>query len=71
MTNVEKLRRFKGYTQSDMANFLNISLQWYWKKEKGFVEFKDNEKVLLLDLFRDDFPEITIDKIFYPESIKS
>lgn len=71
MHNVAKLRRFKGLSQTDIANVLDISLQWYWKKEKGLTEFTDSEKVKLLELFREDFPDLTIDKIFYPQSIKS
>jgi len=68
---VAKLRRFKGWTQTDMANILGISLQGYWKKENGITKFSDSEKVKLLEVFREDFPDLTIDKIFYPESIKS
>ena len=71
MEQVAKLRRFKGYTQTDMATILGISLQGYWKKENGITKFSDSEKVKLLEVFREDFPDLTIGKIFYPESIKS
>lgn len=69
MSNVAKLRRFKGLTQSDMADILSISSQWYWKKEKGFTDFNNSEMIVLRDLFREDFPDISIDDIFFNEKV--
>lgn len=69
MSNVAKLRRFKGLTQSDMADILSISSQWYWKKEKGITDFNNSEMIVLRDLFREDFPDISIDDIFFNEKV--
>lgn len=65
MSQVAKLRRFKGLTQTEVANILGISLQWYWQKEKGLKNFNDEEKVRLINLFKDDFPNVTIEELFF------
>lgn len=69
MSNVARLRRFKGLTQSEAAEILGISLQAYFRKEKGYVNFTDQEKVTLKQLFSEDFPEITIDSIFFSKKV--
>lgn len=67
MSLVAKIRRYRGYTQSDMASFLNISLQSYYRKEHGKTPFNDKEKVIIKNLFSEDFPNLTIDNIFFDE----
>lgn len=41
MNKVSNYRRFLNYTQSDMSELLDISLQAYWKKENGKTAFSD------------------------------
>lgn len=65
MNEVAKLRRYKGLTQTDLAKKLGISLQSLYRKEKGLTPFSDNEKILLKELFSEDFPAISIDEIFF------
>lgn len=61
---VAKYRKYLGYTQSDMANIFNISLQAYSRKERGINAFNDEEKMIIKDLLLEHFPGITIDEIF-------
>ena len=65
MNSVSNYRRFKGLTQSDVAKLLGISLQSYSRKELEKVPFNDKEKIFILNLFKDDFPDLTIDKLFF------
>lgn len=65
VNSVSNYRRFKGLTQSDVAKLLGISLQSYSRKELEKVPFNDKEKIFILNLFKDDFPDLTIDKLFF------
>ncbi|MCW6676770.1 hypothetical protein NHG35_04700 [Aerococcaceae bacterium NML180378] len=66
---IAKLRRYKGLTQAEMGKFLGISLQSYYKKEKGVTPFSDKEKIMLKELFSKDFPHLTIDEIFFSDVV--
>ncbi|MGF3073534.1 helix-turn-helix transcriptional regulator [Facklamia sp. P13069] len=61
-------RNILGLTQTDLAKKLDISLQSYWKKEKGIVNFTDKEKLILRDFLKTYYPGITIDEIFFKEN---
>lgn len=65
MSEVAKLRKYKGLTQTDVAKIFGISLTAYSRKERGLTPFNDKEKVVLKNLFSEDFPNITIDEIFF------
>lgn len=67
--NISRYRNFLGFTQQEMANFLEISKQSYWNKENGRTAFSDKEKVKVKNLLIDYFPEITIDDIFFDEKV--
>lgn len=69
MSEVAKLRRYKGLTQTDVSKILGVSLQSYYRKEKGKTPFTDNEKVMLKELFIEDFPEISIDTLFFNSKV--
>lgn len=58
-----------GLTQSDVAKFLGISLQAYYRKENGKTPFSDVEKVKLKDIFSEEFPGITIDSLFFNSKV--
>ncbi|MGT2742991.1 transcriptional regulator [Streptococcus plurextorum] len=66
-----KYRRVKGYrhmlnlSQGEIALKLKISKQSYHNKEIGKIEFNDNEKQAIKDLLQSEFPNITIDDIFF------
>lgn len=66
MTKVSRYRKFIGFTQMQMADFLGVSVQSYRNKEKGFTAFKDIEKIKIKSKIREEgFKEITIDEIFF------
>jgi putative transcriptional regulator len=65
MNKIVGYRNMMMMTQTDMAKYLGISLQSYWKKEKGKSSFSDNEKRLIKQLLSPHFPGITIDEIFF------
>ena len=44
---LEFARRRKNLTRKDMANLIGKSLNTYGKKERGDVEFTDEEKVIV------------------------
>ena len=69
MTRVKQMRSYMGMTQSDLANVLDISLQSYWKKEKGITPFTDDEKVILKKIFNKSFPSAIIDDIFFNQKV--
>lgn len=69
MNKVSKYRKFKGYTQSDIAEMLEISLQSYSRKELDKVPFTDEEKIFVWNLFIDEFPNLTIDELFFNHKV--
>ncbi|MDT2864286.1 helix-turn-helix transcriptional regulator [Vagococcus carniphilus] len=69
MNLVVKMRRFAGLTQTDVAKILKVSLQTYYKKENGKTPFNDDEKIILKELFSKDFPEVTIDELFFNQKV--
>lgn len=65
MNKVVGYRNMLSMTQTDMANYLGISLQAYWNKEHGKTPFSDQEKVMIKKILLPIFPDITIDAIFF------
>lgn len=70
MNNLSHFRKGNGYTQSDIAKFFGISLQAYYRKEKGYTPFTDKEKVIFMNLVKPMFPDVTIDSLFFAENAK-
>lgn len=58
-------RNMMGMSQTDMGEYLGISKQAYWCKEKGKVKFNDTEKLKIKELLQGHLPDITIDQIFF------
>lgn len=71
MNQVRAMRKYMNLTQTDLSEILNISLQTYWKKEKGIVPFNDDEKQILKNIFTKSFPNATIDSIFFNENVSN
>ena len=69
MSEVARLRRYTGKTQKEMAEMFGISLQAYSRKERGLTPYSDTEKIMLKEFFSKDFPGITIDHIFFSQSV--
>lgn len=64
------MRKAIGYTQKDMAKVFGISVQAYYRKEKGYTPFTDQEKVIFKDLVKTMFPLATVGSIFFAEDAK-
>ena len=68
---INNLDKIKGYrkmlrlTQSDMAELLGISLSAYNKREQGYIEFSDSEKIIVRDLITKHFPSENIESLFF------
>lgn len=68
--NVFKINKVKAFrealnkSQYEMANLLNISQGTYYKKERQ-RKFSDNEKIILTNFFKENFPNETLESIFF------
>ena len=68
--NVFKINKVKAFrealnkSQYEMANLLNISQGTYCKKERQ-RNFSDNEKIILTNFFKENFPNETLESIFF------
>jgi transcriptional regulator with XRE-family HTH domain len=51
MENLKKIRKLYGYTQSDIAKLLNISMHTYSKYELGKINISPDTIVFLANLF--------------------
>lgn len=61
---VKALREALNKSQFEMARYLNISQGTYCKKERK-RKFSDTEKVILADYFKENFPDETLESIFF------
>lgn len=68
--NIFKINKVKAFrealnkSQYEMANLLNISQGTYCKKERQ-RKFSDNEKIILTNFFKENFPNETLESIFF------
>ena len=61
---VKAFREALNKNQSEMANLLKISQGTYCKKERQ-QKFLDTEKITLTNFFKKNFPEETLESIFF------
>lgn len=66
MTEVEKLRRYNGLTQEDMAKLIGVTLRTYINKEQGVTQFKMQEMFIISRVFNK-----SLDEIFLPNNFTS
>lgn len=59
------LRKSINKTQADIAELLDINQATFSKKEKGLSEFKKTEMEKLTCFFRQYYPSITLEEIFF------
>lgn len=67
---ISRYRKAIGYTQQDMAEKFGISTQAYYRKEKGYTPFNDQEKIVLREMFREINPAVTLEELFFQENTK-
>lgn len=61
---VKAFREALNTNQYEMAKLLNISQGTYCKKERQ-RKFSDTEKIILTNFFKKNFPEETLESIFF------
>ncbi len=59
------LRKSINKTQADIAKLLDINQATFSKKEKGVSEFKKTEMEKIASLFKQYYPSITLEEIFF------
>ncbi|WP_156418757.1 helix-turn-helix transcriptional regulator [Lentibacillus amyloliquefaciens] len=52
------IRRYFNYSQTRMANLLNIDVRTYINKENGVTQFKMNEMFIISKMFKKPIEEI-------------
>jgi ps3 protein 14-like transcriptional regulator len=68
---ISKLDKITGYrrmlklTQKDMANLLGISLSAYNKRENGYIDFSDKQKIIIRDIITRYFPNENMESLFF------
>ena len=62
---IKGYRYMLGLSQEEMAFKLGMSKKTYIKRERGVMQFKDDEKLKFKKLLVDIFPNITIEQIFF------
>lgn len=61
---VQMYRKAIKQTQKNFADFLNLSLDGYSKKERGISQFNEREIKELLGLFKSYDNTLTVEDIF-------
>ena len=61
---VKAFREALNKSQSEMAILLNISQGTYCKKERR-RKFSDKEKIILTNYFKENFPNESLESIFF------
>jgi len=62
---VRGYRKMMNLSQKDLAEMLGISIQSYSNREKGVTAFRDEEKKIMKELFKEIDETLTIDDIFF------
>ena len=58
-------RKMLNLTQADIAKKLGISAQAYGQKENGKVAFKDQEKIIMVNILKIANPDLNIQNLFF------
>lgn len=64
-TKVKGYRVMLNKSQEDMSKLFGITKQAYSAKERGLSRFTDKEMMMIKEMLKPIFPEITIDDIFF------
>ena len=58
-------RKELGWTQTDMAKVIGISLDSYYRKETGQIQFKQYEMQSIMEILKDLDENLTIEIVFF------
>ena len=59
------MRKAVGVTQNDIAKYLDIAQITFSRKETGKSEFKRTEMEKITTFFKQYYPDITLEEIFF------
>lgn len=62
-------RKMLNINQTNFARLLEISLTTYSKKERGKVEFTQNEMIKITSFLKENIPDVTMDDIFFASQV--
>lgn len=66
-----QLRKDRGYSQKDMADYLKINITSYGAKERGQQQFTTDELFEIMDLFKLSFEDIFLPRDFIENAINN
>lgn len=66
---VRNFRSLLGLTQAELARLLKVTPQTVSAKENGKRQFSDDEKIKIVKLVNEEYPDIKISDIFFTEKV--
>jgi len=66
---VKNFRSLLGLTQAELARLLKVTPQTVSAKENGKRQFSDEEKIKIITLVNQEYPDIRISDIFFKQKV--
>lgn len=66
---VKNFRSLLGLTQAELAMLLKVTPQTVSAKENGKRQFSDEEKIMIVKLVNQEYPDIRISDIFFKQKV--
>ncbi|MGH2102129.1 helix-turn-helix transcriptional regulator [Aerococcus urinaeequi] len=66
---VKNFRSLLGLTQAELARLLKVTPQTVSAKENGKRQFSDEEKIMIVKLVNQEYPDIRISDIFFKQKV--
>ena len=66
---VKNFRSLLGLTQAELAMLLKVTPQTVSAKENGKRQFSDEEKITIVKLVNQEYPDIRISDIFFKQKV--
>ena len=66
---VKNFRSLLGLTQAELAMLLKVTPQTVSAKENGKRQFSDEEKIKIINLINQEYPDIRISDVFFKQKV--
>lgn len=66
---VKNFRSLLGLTQAELARLLKVTPQTVSAKENGKRQFSDEEKIKIINLINQEYPDIRISDVFFKQKV--
>lgn len=66
---VKNFRSLLGLTQAELAMLLKVTPQTVSAKENGKRQFSDEEKIKIIKLINQEYPDIKISDVFFKQKV--